>query len=152
MVPVGRYPHGLRPTPDGREVVVANMEGGTVGILDALAPREIEQIAVGEMPVQVAVDPRGRFAYVSLNGDDEVAKLDLRSRRVVGRVGVCEGPVQLYPTPNGRAILGACQGTAERPNDELAFVDATTMRVVDTIATAPAPTASSSSRPAATRT
>jgi YVTN family beta-propeller protein len=131
----GDYPHGLRATPDGTLVVVANLEGGTVGILDARTMRAIAEVPVGEKPVQVAVSPDSRHAYVSVNGEDAVAKIDLRTREVVGRAAVCDGPIQLYPTPDGRTLLAACQGSPERPSDEVAFVDTASMEVTGTIAT-----------------
>lgn len=131
----GDYPHGLRATPDGKMVVVANLEGGSVGILDARRLRPLAEIPVGEKPVQTAVSPDSRFAYVSLNGDDAVAKLDLRARRVVGRTAVCDGPIQLYLTPDGRTLLAACQGPANAPNDELTFVDTGSMEATGTIST-----------------
>ena len=64
-IPVGAYPHGLRLSPDGRLLAVANMKGNTLSLVDTLGRKPIGDIEVGRAPVQVALTkrpPRRRFA------------------------------------------------------------------------------------------
>jgi YVTN family beta-propeller protein len=46
----GAYPHGLRLSPDGRELYVANVLDGSVSVIDVAAQKVIKTIQVGELP------------------------------------------------------------------------------------------------------
>jgi YVTN family beta-propeller protein len=129
-VPVGRSPHGLRVSPDGRTALVANTGGGTVSAVDLRTRRELYRLAVGREPVQVAFAPGGRFAYVTLRAENAVAKVDLERRRVVARTAVGRGPVQLYPTPDGRLLVVANQGRRAQPGTTVSLVATAPFREV----------------------
>ena len=51
-IPVGAYPHGARPGPDGRWVYVADMNGGTVSVISTATNKRVATI-------------RGRFRSAS---------------------------------------------------------------------------------------
>lgn len=138
-IAVGRAPHGLRASPDGRLVVVANRESGTVTFVDASRREAVAEVAVGAEPVQVAFARDGRRVYVTLRGEDAVAEVDVRSRRVVGKTSVGRGPVQLHATPDGARLVVANQGTRERPGRTVSLVATAPLREVARIETGAGP-------------
>jgi YVTN family beta-propeller protein len=134
-IPVGAFPHGLRPSPDGRWVYVANAKGTTVSVIDTAKNTRFAEIEVGKAPVQVAFSPDGRFAYASLNKENAVAKIDVASRKLAAKVLVGVGPIQVYVSPDGRYLLAANQGTEQRPSTTVSIIDTATFTVVRTVAT-----------------
>lgn len=117
-IPVQNYPHGLRLSPDGRLLAVANMKSGTISLVDT-AGLKAEHLPVGRGPVQVGFDPGGRMLAVSLNGENKIAIVDVASRKVVRKVRVGRGPVQVSITPDGRRILVANQGSSAKPDNRV---------------------------------
>lgn len=132
-VPAGDYPHGLRLSPDGRHLLVANVEGGNVSLFDTDTMTEAARIPVGKAPVQVAFLPDGSRAYVSLRDEDAVAVIDLDSRKVSARIPVGDGPIQLYATPDGTRVFVANQGTETDPSNEVSVIDVADNAVIATV-------------------
>jgi YVTN family beta-propeller protein len=120
---VGSYPHGLRLSPDGATLAIANMRSGTVSLINT-DTRETTTIEVGRAPVQVGFSPDGKTLWVSLNGENSVAKIDLSTGRVSGKYPVGNGPVQVYATPDGSTVLIANQGNARNPDRTVSVLDA----------------------------
>jgi len=132
-VPAGDHPHGLRLSPDGRHLLVANVEGGDVSFFDGATLAEVARIPVGRAPVQVAFLPDGRRAYVSLRDEDAVAVIDLATRDVTARIPVGDGPIQLHATPDGARVLVANQGHEGAPGDAVSVIDVAGGAVVATL-------------------
>lgn len=132
-VPTGRYPHGLRLSPDGATIAVANLQDNTVSLIDIASARESARVPVGKAPVQVAWAPDGNSVYVSLRDEDAVASVDVTKRRKTASVRVGDGPIQLYVSPDGRALYAANEGTEEGPATTVSVIDTGKMRVVHTI-------------------
>ncbi len=89
-VPVGRAPHELAVSPDGRMILVGEYgpeeeHGRTVAILDLPSATVAGRIDVGEKsrPHSVVFLPGGKRAVVTLQDSDTLAILDLASRTVV---------------------------------------------------------------------
>lgn len=121
-IPVGKYPHGLRVSPDGKEIYVANMRDGSVSVIDIAARRQVASIRVGKTPVQVGFTPDGKMAFVSLNGENAVAIIDTAKRAVIAKRGVGRGPVQVFSSADGKTIYVANQGSEQRPDNRLSYV------------------------------
>ena len=113
--PTGAYPHGLRLSPDGKTLYVANMRGGSVSVIDVERLQETGRIAVGKGPVQVGFAPDGRQAYVSLSGSNQLGLIDTRQQRLVGKVKVGRMPIQMVATKAGRVYV-ANQGSVQAPD------------------------------------
>ena len=122
-IAVGTYPHGLRLSPDGSHLAVANMKSDNVSLVD-LSTGRIDTVAVGQRPVQVAFAPDGRRLFVTLNTEDKVAAIDLPSRQVLYKASVGRGPVQLAVTPDGARIVVANQGTKAAPDQRVTVLGA----------------------------
>lgn len=133
LVPTGRFPHGLRMSPDGREIAVANVEDDSVSIVDVMAAKELVRIPVGKAPVQVAYTPDGKRLFVSLRDEDAVAVVDLVSRRKTGSIAVGDRPIQVFMTPDGRSLYVANEGTPQTPATTVSVIDTASLRVIRTI-------------------
>jgi YVTN family beta-propeller protein len=134
-IKTGRYPHGLRISPDGRWVHVANVRDGTVSVIDTRSLAEVARIPVGLAPVQVGYTPDGSRLYVSLRDADSVAVIDVASRKVLGTTKVGSKPIQVHATPDGRHVYVANQGTTDKPADTVSVIEVASGRVIDTLRT-----------------
>jgi YVTN family beta-propeller protein len=134
-VPVGDFPHGLRPSPDGQWVAVANLRGNTVSLINTATLTVSATLEVGVGPVQVAFAPDGATLYVTLNGEDAIAVVDLATETATGKVAVGDGPVQIYVTPDAGLVLVANQGTEETPGTTLSIIDAATSATLTEVGT-----------------
>lgn len=135
QVPTDKYPHGLRLSPNGKDLYVANMRGGTVSVIDAGTLKETARIAVGKGPVQVGFSPDGAMAFVSLSAENSLGIIDTAKGRLVKKVAVGSTPIQMYATPDGRRVYVANQGSASKPADTVSVVDPQAGKVVATIKT-----------------
>jgi YVTN family beta-propeller protein len=131
----GRYPHGLRMSPDGREVYVANVQDGTVSVIDAIGLTELARIPVGATPVQVGFTPDGSRVYVSLRDENRVGVIDTGTRSLTGTVEVGRNPIQVHATPDGRVVYVANQGSDAEPADTVSVIEVSSGKVVNTIRT-----------------
>ena len=134
-IPTGRFPHGLRISPDGRSVYVANVEDGSVSVIDTMALSEVAKIPVGKGPVQVGFTPDGAKVYVSLRDENKVAVIDTKTKAVLARINVGRNPIQVHATRDGRFVYAANQGTAAEPADTVSVIETASGKVVATIRT-----------------
>jgi YVTN family beta-propeller protein len=134
-VATDKYPHGLRLSPNGKDLYVANMRGGTVSVIDVDALKETARIPVGKGPVQVGFSPDGAMAFVSLSAENSLGIIDTAKGRLTKKVPVGSTPIQMYATPDARRVYVANQGTARNPSDTVSVVDPQAGKVVDTIRT-----------------
>lgn len=134
-IATGRYPHGLRLSPDGGTLYVAAMKSDAVSVIDVATLTETGRIKVGKGPVQVGFTADGRRAFASLGGENHLAIIDTAKRELVGKVGVGRLPIQMHATPDGRQVYVANQGSAARPDDRVSVIDPATLEVLDTITT-----------------
>lgn len=135
QVPTDKYPHGLRLSPNGRDLYVANMRGGTISVIDVGTLKETARIPVGKGPVQVGFSPDGAMAFVSLSAENSLGIIDTAKGRLVKKVPVGSTPIQMYATPDARRVYVANQGTASKPADTVSVVDPQAGKVVATIRT-----------------
>ena len=132
-ISVGEYPHGLRPSPDGRWVYVANAKSTTLSVIDTKSNTKVADIEVGERPVQVGFSPDGKYVYFSLNGENALGKVEVATRTLLGKVSVGGGPIQVFVTPDNKYVLVANQGTEDNPSTTVSIVDIATFKVISTI-------------------
>ena len=82
-------PNRLRFTPDGQRVLIADGEGSTLVVLDAVARTEITRLDLA--PNAVLVQPDGSRAYAALRGSNSVAVIDLDTLEVTGQIATGPG-------------------------------------------------------------
>lgn len=118
-VPVGREPHNVQLSPDGKLAWVTNngeqaMPGmgkgghdamksaGEVWAIDTESHAVVAKIPVGKHPAHVVLTPDGRFAYVTNGGENTVSVVDTEARRVTATIPVGAYPHGIRISPDGR--------------------------------------------------
>jgi YVTN family beta-propeller protein len=89
-------------SPDGRRLLVANSDNGTVSVVDALAHTVLHEIPVGDKPEGVTWVGNGPLAAVTVYRDDAVVFLDTAAGKVVERLAVADEPYGIVATRDGR--------------------------------------------------
>lgn len=82
----------LKFTPDGKRVLVSDLGGGELVVLDAVTKKQIKRMQVGRNPEGILIQPDGSRAYVAIAGDNHVAIVDLMTLEVSGRISTGSGP------------------------------------------------------------
>jgi YVTN family beta-propeller protein len=82
----------LRFTPDGALVLVSDLDGGDLVVVDADTHAEVKRLPLGRSPEGILVAPDGARAYVAVTGDNAIAVIDLRTLTVLGRIPTGTGP------------------------------------------------------------
>jgi len=76
----------LKFTPDGRLVLISDMEGGELVVLERETKKELKRMPLGRDVEGVLVEPDSARAYAAVTGDDFVAVIDLKSLEVAARI------------------------------------------------------------------
>lgn len=82
----------LKFTPDGKRVLISDLDAGEILILDAPSGHEIKRMKVGKAPEGILMDPQATRAFIGVNGDNFVAVLDLRTLEVTAKLATGRGP------------------------------------------------------------
>ncbi len=82
----------LKFTPDGTHVLVSDLDGGELVVVDAAARKEVKRIPLGKSPEGILIEPGGARAYVAVNGANQVAIVDLKTYSVIGTIATGAGP------------------------------------------------------------
>ena len=91
----------LDATPDGKRLLVANSDNGSVTVIDATANKALREIAVGDKPEGVAWIGNGPLALVTVYKEDIVAFVDTDTGKVVERLRVADEPYGIVVTKDG---------------------------------------------------
>jgi YVTN family beta-propeller protein len=82
----------LKFTPDGKLVLITDLEAGELQVWDAVAQREIKRLKLGRTPEGILIVPDGSRAYVGVAGENHVAVVDLKTLTVSGEISTGNGP------------------------------------------------------------
>lgn len=150
-VPVGREPHNVQISPDGKLAWVTNngeqampgmgkgghaamSSGGEVWAIDTASHAVVAKIPVGKHPAHVVLTPDGRFAYVTNGGENTVSVVDTEARRVAATIPVGKGPAQTGFAPDGRlAFVSLSQ------ENKVALIDPAARKVLKKVAVGTVP-------------
>ena len=99
-IAVGSIPWGV--TINGQFAYVANVNNGTVSVIDTANNTVVKTITVGASPRFIAITPDGKFAYVTNSNDGAVSVIDTASSTVVNTITVGAGPTAISITPDGK--------------------------------------------------
>jgi YVTN family beta-propeller protein len=94
-IEVGKNPHGVAATPDGKLVLVGVYDTDSVAIIDTQARKVVGSVAVGK-PHNIAIHPNGRTAYVGSQTPGKFALVTIELP-----VGKLKETVPLEKTPRG---------------------------------------------------
>lgn len=82
----------LKFTPDGKLVLVSDLSGNELIILEASSRKELKRLNLGRQPEGILILPDGSRAYIAVAGDNNVAVLDLKTLEVAARIPTGKGP------------------------------------------------------------
>ena len=130
-VRVGKMPHNVQVSPDGKRAWVTNNgepgqagdasahqgmaqgehdamgKPGAVWAIDTSSDAVVAKVAVGMHPAHVVVSPDGRLAYVTNGGDNTVSVIDTSAQRLVATIPVGQFPHGLRISPDGKQVYVA---------------------------------------------
>jgi YVTN family beta-propeller protein len=91
---VGRAGHNslLAVAPDGRTLLVANPDNGTVSVVDTLNRTTLHEVLVGDKPESVAWIGGGPLAIAACHYDDRVVVFNALTREVVASITTAAEP------------------------------------------------------------
>ena len=82
----------LRFTPDGRLVLISDLDAGDLLILDRETRKDLKRIKLGSQPAGILIPPDGARAYVAVTGDNNIAVIDLKTFELVDRISTGQNP------------------------------------------------------------
>ena len=82
----------LKFTPDGKLVLITDLDAGELVVLDAVGRKEIKRIKLGRGVEGILIVPDGSRAYVAVATENNVAIVDLKTLEVAGRISTGNGP------------------------------------------------------------
>ena len=134
VVPVGMGAEGFDLSPDGKELWVANAQGGSVSIVN-VAKKAAETVSVRFRSAnRLKFTPDGKYALISDLGGTEVIVMDAATRQEIKRIDVGGGAAGIQMSADGSrafAAVGAQNGVA--------IIDLKTLSMTGRIATGPGP-------------
>ena len=132
-LPEGSAPHGIRLTPDGKNLFIAFIGEKAIGIMNT-ETYNLELVPTSDKVVQVAVTPDGKYVLGSLYNTKSIARYDLTTKRldILWLPDGAKWPIQLYPTPDSRFLYVADQGFYfDQPtSDQIYKIDIASLQVV----------------------
>lgn len=82
----------LKFTPDGRLVLISDLDAGDLVVVDAKTRSEVKRVPLGKSPEGILVPPEGGRAFVAVTGDNHVAVIDLKTLQVTVKIETGQGP------------------------------------------------------------
>jgi len=82
----------LKFTPDGRLVLISDLEAGELLVLERDTRKELKRMKLGKQPAGILITPDSSKAYVAVTGDDNVVVIDLKRLELADRIQTGTGP------------------------------------------------------------
>jgi YVTN family beta-propeller protein len=82
----------LRFTPDGRLVLISDLDSGDLLILERETRKDLKRVKLGSQPAGILIPPDGARAYVAVTGDNNIAVIDLKSFELADRISTGQNP------------------------------------------------------------
>ncbi|HLZ47624.1 MAG TPA: YncE family protein, partial [Candidatus Limnocylindria bacterium] len=102
-IPVGKLPHQMAVSPDGKYVAVNNRLGDSTSIIDPIAMKEIVRIKVGKQPHGITFSPDSKTLFVAHERDSFIMRFEVGTWKPL--------PTILVGTPQHVLTIGS-----KRPN------------------------------------
>jgi YVTN family beta-propeller protein len=80
-IPVGKLPHQMAVSPDGKYVAVNNRLGDSTSIIDPIAMKEIVRIKVGKQPHGITFSPDSKTLFVAHERDTFIMRFEVGTWR-----------------------------------------------------------------------
>jgi len=88
-------------SPDGKRLIVANPDNGTVSVVDTEARKVLHEVRVGDKPEGVAWIGAGPLAAVTVYHEDQVVFVDAKEGRIVKKLPVADEPYGIVTNKDG---------------------------------------------------
>jgi YVTN family beta-propeller protein len=109
-LPTGKRPQGIVIAPDGKRIYVANSDGETITVIDAVRKELAGEIPVGGRhsgPVRVAVTPDGRTIVAALQLKQSAQFADAAAMKAGKELPLPGPPVSMTLSGDGRTAYSA---------------------------------------------
>ena len=83
-IAVGRLPHQMAVSPDGKFVAVNNRMANTTSVIDPIAMKEIARIPVGKQPHGIIWSPDSKTLFVAHERDNYIARFEAGTWKSMG--------------------------------------------------------------------
>jgi YVTN family beta-propeller protein len=111
-IPTGARPQGIVFSPDFKRVYIANSDGHTITVVDAMARKLIGDIPVGgnhSGPVRVAISPDGKTAIAALQLDHAVSFSSTSTMKEEKAIPLPGSPVSMTLSADGKSTYCSVQ-------------------------------------------
>ena len=105
-IPVGKLPHQMAVSPDGKWVAVNNRLSDQTSIIDPVAMKEVVRVKVGKQPHGITFSPDSKILFVAHERDAYIARIEVGTWRLLSPL--------LVGTPQHVLTIGS-----KRPNQLL---------------------------------
>ena len=111
-IPTGQQgTHMVAVGADGTRAFTANIQAGTVSVLDLKSGRKLRDISVGGNPEGITLSTDGRVLWVADLEGARVQAFDSNSFEKLGEVATGPTPIRVAASPDGRWIVTSNLGT-----------------------------------------
>lgn len=127
-IPVGRFPHQIAVSPDGKYVAVNDRLGNATSIIDPIALKEIARIGVGKQPHGITFSADGKTLFVAHEREVYIQPIETGTWKPL--------PALLVGVPQHILTMDAAHPnelwftvTNSNENDHLRVIDLTTRQI-----------------------
>ena len=82
----------LKFTHDGKKVLISDLDGGSLVVVDVASRRVVNRIPMGKAPEGILLPPGSNEAFVAVAGDNNITVIDLNNFAVKRRIPTGKGP------------------------------------------------------------
>jgi len=127
-IAVGRLPHQMAVSPDGKFVAVNNRMANTTSVIDPVAMKEIARIPVGKQPHGIIWSPDSKTLFVAHERDNYISRFEAGTWKSMGplMVGVPQH-VLLFNSTRANELWFTVTNSNE--NDHLRVYDLETKKI-----------------------
>ena len=126
-IPVGRMPHQMAVSPDGKYVAVNNRMANSTSIIDPVSMKEITRVMVGKQPHGIAWSRDGKTLYIAHEKENYIASLESGTwKNTPLMVGVPQHVLAISPTRPNELWFTVTNSTE---NDHLRVIDTATKQI-----------------------
>ncbi len=129
VVRVGNGSEGFDVSPDGKEIWVANAQGGTISIINVASKTVTETLDANVHGAnRLKFTPDGKRVLVSSLGAPDLVILDAGTRKEIKRIKLGHGAAGIVMQPDGARAFVACS-----PDNYVAVIDLKSLEVTGRI-------------------
>jgi len=130
-IPVGREPHNLGVSPDGRWVATSDRRSGEVSLIDTQTLTEVARLKLGQQTHDVAFTPDSRTLFVGHETEPFLSVVEMGTWEIGPRLKVGRAQHDLSISADGRELWFTVTNRPYKPGDpRLGVVDLETGKVV----------------------